>query len=572
MFFDFVIGFAEFLNRNSFAVSESAVQRFFTMAKEEDVDIGDEKLILSILKLTFAKNHAERVQMQKLFYQYMEELDHPKPRKKTEKEKKQDEMDTLSSSLAKSEGSLGQLRIDLDHAKSSAGGEIIKIQKERKEKEEELYRQAEKAQIKPLLSDNKAASLKKKIGKIKFPSRETGKAVANLFQHKEADVSSADAGKAEKELMGMAEELLRKGKLVEAQAVMEIQKNVKKITTMQEDFEKKMEANIRRQLSVYDRREREIKDKVSLLQSRLDAENRKYMNNQERVRQLMESIRRMEEQEQKGLLIQKQDSLYHRPEFIGGENAVQCISDNVLPVMEKNFKNLSKKECDEILYYIRRNILAFKTRMTRNIRSDQRKTINMEQTICNAMRTCGLPMKLAYDMPKRSKADLILVLDVSGSCKGASEMMLKFAGLLKSVFPRGCKAFAFVNSLYDISDVYDVSDLDMAVGKALNMIPRRGQYSNYEVPLRTMWKKRKNDITKDSIVIFIGDARNNKNDPGEYFIKNICRKAKHAYWLNTDPYEKWNTGDSQAYIYGKYAKMVKMSTSAELIQFISKLA
>ena len=151
-----------------------------------------------------------------------------------------------------------------------------------------------------------------------------------------------------------------------------------------------------------------------------------------------------------------------------------------------------------------------------------------------------------YKQPRRSKADLVLILDVSGSCKDASEMMLTFIGLLKEVFPRGCSAFAFVNSLYDISRVYDTEDVDNAAKQILTMIPRSGQYSNYERPLRSMWKEYRNRISKDSMIIFIGDARNNKNDAGENYIKNICRKAKCAYWLNTDDRKKWDQGDSIA--------------------------
>ena len=97
-----------------------------------------------------------------------------------------------------------------------------------------------------------------------------------------------------------------------------------------------------------------------------------------------------------------------------------------------------------------------------------------------SIRTCGQPINLIYKQPRRSKADLVLILDVSGSCKDASEMMLTFIGLLKEVFPRGCSAFAFVNSLYDISRVYDTEDVDNAAKQILTMSPRSGQYSNYD--------------------------------------------------------------------------------------------
>lgn len=221
--------------------------------------------------------------------------------------------------------------------------------------------------------------------------------------------------------------------------------------------------------------------------------------------------------------------------------------------------------------YLRQNLLAFKTRMTRNINSKRRLSLNLEETMRESIRTCGQPINLIYKQPRRSKADLVLILDVSGSCKDASEMMLTFIGLLKEVFPRGCSAFAFVNSLYDISRVYDTEDVDNAAKQILTMIPRSGQYSNYERPLRSMWKEYRNRISKDSMIIFIGDARNNKNDAGENYIKNICRKAKCAYWLNTDDRKKWDQGDSIASVYGHYAAMHEIRNIRQLLGFLSEM-
>ena len=54
------------------------------------------------------------------------------------------------------------------------------------------------------------------------------------------------------------------------------------------------------------------------------------------------------------------------------------------------------------------------------------------------------------------------------------------------------------------------------------------------------------------IFIYIGDARNNKNASGEDYVKAIARKAKKAFWLNTEEVDKWNHGDSIMGVYAKY--------------------
>ena len=91
--------------------------------------------------------------------------------------------------------------------------------------------------------------------------------------------------------------------------------------------------------------------------------------------------------------------------------------------------------------------------MNRNIYSENKNILNLQQTIQNACKTGGLPLNLFYQEKKKNKTNLVLILDVSGSCSSASEMMLSFMYLLKDVFSGGCKTFAFVDDLYDISDI-----------------------------------------------------------------------------------------------------------------------
>ena len=77
------------------------------------------------------------------------------------------------------------------------------------------------------------------------------------------------------------------------------------------------------------------------------------------------------------------------------------------------------------------------------------------------------------------------------------------------------------------------------------------------------------EVTGDSYVYFIGDARNNKNASGEDYVKALARKAKKAFWLNTEPADKWNHGDSIMGTYSKYmTKIAQTANPAELLGFL----
>lgn len=76
-------------------------------------------------------------------------------------------------------------------------------------------------------------------------------------------------------------------------------------------------------------------------------------------------------------------------------------------------------------------------------------------------------------------------------------------------------------------------------------------------------------VTRDTIVIILGDARNNRNDSGIEYLRKIKERARHVSWLNPDSMDIWDAGDS---IIGKYAKSVdrvyKATTFTDLVKFL----
>lgn len=116
-----------------------------------------------------------------------------------------------------------------------------------------------------------------------------------------------------------------------------------------------------------------------------------------------------------------------------------------------------------------------------------------------------------------------------------------------------------------------MDDAAAAVSEVLKAIPRSGAYSNYEIPFRTFYNSNMSKVTGDSYVYIIGDARNNKNRSGEEYVKAIARKAKKAFWLNTEEMSDWNTGDSIIGTYAKYmTKVAQTTTAAELLGFLER--
>ena len=51
-------------------------------------------------------------------------------------------------------------------------------------------------------------------------------------------------------------------------------------------------------------------------------------------------------------------------------------------------------------------------------------------------------------------------------------------------------------------------------------------------------------LTRNTIVLILGDARNNRRPPRPDLLAQVRDKTKKLIWLNPEPEERWDTGDS----------------------------
>jgi uncharacterized protein with von Willebrand factor type A (vWA) domain len=124
--------------------------------------------------------------------------------------------------------------------------------------------------------------------------------------------------------------------------------------------------------------------------------------------------------------------------------------------------------------------------------------------------------------------------------------------------------------MFDVSEYFDNAlTSEEAIVNIFQNIPTRGVYSDYNTPFKQFYEQSFHNITKDSIVFFIGDARNNQNQTGEEYIRAISRRAKKAYWLNTEKESKWKHGDSIFEVYSKYmSKYCECRRPVQLLSFL----
>ena len=270
--------------------------------------------------------------------------------------------------------------------------------------------------------------------------------------------------------------------------------------------------------------------------------------------------------DQTAQLIEKEMSKQHRLAFTEGKNSVQTTLTN-LDLLTRDVEKMTDDQYEQLTDIIKANATKFRTKISRSMIRFRAKRFNYHRTMKNSLKTFGVPMELFYEKPKIKKTKIVCILDVSGSCVKSSKLLLRFIYELSSVFKGGVKSYVFVKDLQDVSSYFTDYHLNDAIEHALVAVPRT--YSDYYYALSQFHQHYLGEVDRNTIVIFLGDARNNQNDPGLPFLQDIQTQAKSVLWLNTEEKEKWNTNDSIIGLYQPHLDQVyEILTTQDLIQFL----
>lgn len=271
------------------------------------------------------------------------------------------------------------------------------------------------------------------------------------------------------------------------------------------------------------------------------------------------------------LLVKDGGSHSHRPIFEDGVNAVQSRRE-VEKLMQTDLKQMSGAEKAQILSYIRTNARVFRQTLRRKYSSYEKRQVDIRATVKAAGKSGGEPVVIKYKKPVKSHAKVIILTDISGSCRRTASLALYFMALMDEAFPGGCKKFAFVNSLNPVDQFFRDKSPDEGIEGVLANIPTRGVYSDYGTTIHAFRQAFGGSIHQDTTIIILGDARNNQRRSYAEDIKYISDRCHKVFWLNSDDPEKWNQGDS---VIGEYeragAEVHHVGTVGELLGFLMRV-
>jgi uncharacterized protein len=204
-----------------------------------------------------------------------------------------------------------------------------------------------------------------------------------------------------------------------------------------------------------------------------------------------------------------------------------------------------------------------------------KRRLSVRGTLHKSMGTGGVPFRLASYPPRPPRPEIVVLCDMSGSVSSFSRFTLDLLIAMDSRLSR-LRTFAFVDDLAEIT--YLIREA-RAAGRPLGtMEAAAGSVgltgrSDYGRVMRQFAAEHARRLSRRSVVLVIGDARTNHLDPAVHEFAEIKRRAGQVFWLNPEPRQYWDDGDS---VIGRYApwctRVEECRTLRQVADFVLSLA
>lgn len=239
-------------------------------------------------------------------------------------------------------------------------------------------------------------------------------------------------------------------------------------------------------------------------------------------------------------------------------------------LMNTPFRYLSPEEADALRDEVKRLAARLRSRASLRQKKDREGNPDPKGTIRHNLRYGGTPLELHY-RSRKVKPRLVIVCDISTSMRYCSEFMLTMIYELQDQVAK-TRSFIFINDLTEISHYFNVGRPEIAVQNVLNDNPPGHYNTDLGNALNTFFNDKLDSIDGRTTVIFVGDGRNNYNDPRLDLAQTLSRRARRVLWFNPEPPAQWGTGDSDMLDYAPISQGVfQVANLAQLVSAIDKI-
>jgi hypothetical protein len=228
-------------------------------------------------------------------------------------------------------------------------------------------------------------------------------------------------------------------------------------------------------------------------------------------------------------------------------------------------------EIERALYPLARRLAV---RLSRRRRGGSGR-LDVRRTMRAALSSGGVPVDPRFRRPHRSKPDIVLLCDVSGSVATFARFTLQLVYALAAQFTR-VQSFAFVDALDEVTGYFgpgaDFAAAVRRLGDEARVVYFDG-HSDYGRAFGRFAADHLGRLGPRTTVIVTGDARTNYRDPNPAALDLIARRSRALFWLNPERQAAWDSGDSVLGVYRPLCDGVyEVRTLRQLAAFVEQVA
>ena len=215
------------------------------------------------------------------------------------------------------------------------------------------------------------------------------------------------------------------------------------------------------------------------------------------------------------------------------------------------------------------------TRLARRRRRRRRGPVDLRHTVRRSLSTGGVPLDLRFKPPHPAKPEIVVIADISGSVASFARFTLHLVHAISAQFTK-VRSFVFVDGLDEVTHLFEESDDPAEAVARINaeadVIAFDG-HSDYGRAFLSFHERFADTLTKRSVVLILGDARNNYHQAYPEIVADIRFRARNVFWLNPEPTNYWNSGDSVIREYAPHCdRVVECRSLRQLEEFVGDLA
>ncbi len=202
-------------------------------------------------------------------------------------------------------------------------------------------------------------------------------------------------------------------------------------------------------------------------------------------------------------------------------------------------------------------IRKIQARHGRRKKQDRLGCLDFKRSLRHSLGTQGLIFVPRWKKARPHRPEIVALCDVSRSVRHVTRFFLFFLHNLNQLVSR-LRSFVFCSNLVEVTDVFRKEPLERALarietGQGLPLIMGLTDYGRTFEDFASQELK---SISRRTVLVVLGDARNNHDDPAEGAFRRLGDHVRRIVWLNPEPEPLWDTGDSVMRVYRPYCHVV----------------